>query len=142
MASLDRLIPRPLSRPLSRPLALRPLLLGAFLVIAGVGLLQVLQTSDATTSGYNLRELEQQRLDWQARVHEIEAEIASLTSMQRIEQEARGRLGMAPPERVLTLEVHTEPPAQQLVPQRYLMEEPPAETSSWQSRLLRLLPFY
>jgi cell division protein FtsL len=121
---------------------LRPLILGAFFTIAAVCLLQVVQTSDATTSGYNLMDLERQRLDRQAQVHELEAEIAGLTSMQRIEQGARGRLGMVPPEQVLTLEVHKEPPAQQLVPQRYLTEQPPAEGSSWQSRLLRLLPFY
>jgi cell division protein FtsL len=117
-------------------------MLGAFFAIAAVCLLQVMQTSDATTSGYNLMDLERQRLDRQAQVHALEAEIAGLTSMQRIEQEARGRLGMVSPERVLTLEMHKEPPAQQLVPQRYLTEKPAAEGGSWQGRLLRLLPFY
>ena len=94
MSALDRLIPRPLSRPLSQPLSLRPVLLGAFLVIALVGLLQVIQTSGVTSTGYSLRSLEQERLARQAQVHQLEAEVAALTSMERIESEARGRLGM------------------------------------------------
>jgi cell division protein FtsL len=145
MSAFDRLIPRPLSRPrpLSQPLSLRPLLLGAFLVIALVGLLQVIQTSDVTTTGYSLRSLEQDRLGRQAQVHQLEAEVAALTSMDRIEREARGRLGMVTPAETMTLEVHTQPPAQQLIPQRYVPEEvkPAPKADSWLHKLLRLLPF-
>jgi len=146
MSAFDRLIPRPLSRPrpLSQPVDLRPLLLGAFLVIALVLLLQVIQTSDATTTGYSLRNLEQDRVSLQAQVHQLEAEVAALTSMERIEREARGRLGMVSPTETLTLEVHAQPPAQQLIPQRYIPEGTKAtpKADSWQQRLLRLLPFY
>lgn len=143
MSALDRLIPRPLSRPLSQPLSLRPVLLGAFLVIALVGLLQVVQTSGVTSTGYSLRSLEQERLARQAQVHQLEAEVAALTSMERIESEARGRLGMVAPAEVETLEVHKQPPAQQLIPQRYFPEaaESTPKAGSWQQRLLRLLPF-
>ena len=142
MSALDRLIPRPLSRPLSQPLSLRPVLLGAFLVIALVGLLQVTQTSGVTSTGYSLRSLEQERLARQA--HQLEAEVAALTSMERIESEARGRLGMVAPAEVETLEVHKQPPAQQLIPQRYFPEaaESTPKAGSWQQRLLRLLPLH
>jgi cell division protein FtsL len=144
MSALDRLIPRPISRPLSQPLGLRPVILGAFLVIALVGLLHVVQTSGLTATGYDLRELEQARLGRQAQVHQLEAEVAALTSMERIEGEARGRLGMVAPAKVETLEVHTLPPAQQLIPQRYFPEvaESTPKAGSWQQRLLRLLPFH
>jgi cell division protein FtsL len=144
MSTLDRLIPRPLPKPLSQPTSLRPVLLGAFLTIALVGLLQVVQTSDATTTGYSLRRLEQDRLDRQAQVHQLEAEVAALTSMERIEGEARGRLGMTAPDDVLSLEVHKQPPAQQLIPRRFApeVEKSTSETGSWWQALLRLLPFY
>ncbi len=144
MSTLDRLISRPLTKPLSQPMSLRPVLLGAFLIIALVGLLQVAQTSDATTTGYSLRRLEQDRLEQQAQVHQLEAEVASLTSMERVEREARGRLGMVSPDEVLNLEVHKQPPAQQLIPRRFVTEAeaPTSEKGSWWQALLRLLPFY
>ena len=144
MSALDRLIPRPLSRPLSQPLSLRPVLLGAFLVIALVGLLQVTQTSGVTSTGYSLRGLERERLARQAHVHQLEAEVAALTSMERIEREARGRLGMVAPAEGEMLEGHTPPPAQPPVPQRYSPEvaESTPKAGSWQQRLLRLLPFH
>lgn len=145
MSALDRLIPRPLSRPLAQPLNLRPLLIAAFSVIAIIGVLQVVQTSDATTTGYSLRDLDRQRADKLADIHQLEAEIAALTSIERVESEARGRLGMAPAEDVITLEVHEQPPEQQPLPERFLRGArglAPAENDSLAERLLRLLPFY
>lgn len=144
MSALDRLIPGPVARPLSQPLNLRPVLIGALCVIGVVGLFQVMQTGDATTTGYSLRSLDQERLALQAEVHGLEAEVAALTSIERIEREARGRLGMAPPEHVLSLEVQMDPPTHQLVPERYLteVEEPTPDGGSWREALLRLLPFY
>ncbi len=126
MSALDRLIPGPIARPLSQPLNLRPVL------------------SDATTTGYSVRGLEQQRLTLQAQVHDLEAEVAALTSIERVEREARGRMGMTPPEQVLMLEVQAKPPTHQLVPERYLteVEEPTPDGGSWREALLRLLPFY
>ncbi len=73
------------------------MLVGAFLVIALVGLLQVVQTSGATTTGYSLQTPGAGAARAQAQVHQLEAEVAALTSIERIESEARGRLGMVPP---------------------------------------------
>lgn len=143
MSTLDRLISRPLPRPFPRITGVRPVIVGAFLVVACLGLLQVAQTSSATTTGYNLQRLENERSATQAEVHQLEAEVAVLTSIDRIDREARGRLGMVPAGNTMTLEVHKQPPEQQLVPLRFLTESgaPQVESSSWWQKLLNLLPF-
>ena len=137
-------IDRPLARTNVRLWSLRRTLALAFGAVAFLGMLQVIQTSDATSTGYTIRLLEQDRLDWSARVHRLEADVASLTSLERIEREARGRLGMVPAENVLYLEVDVPPPRQQPVPRRFLSSEPgPGEASTpWWQALLKLLPFY
>lgn len=143
MSALDRLIARPLPRPLPRLTGVRPVLLFAFLVIAAVGIVQVSQTSNATTNGYTLQRLDQERFDKQAEVHQLEAEVALLTSIDRIDKEARGRLGMVPADTVMTLEVHKQPPEQQLVPPRFISTSKPTtvETRSWWQKLLGMVPF-
>jgi len=107
-------------------------------------LLQVIQTSDATSTAYTIRRLEQERLDWSAQVHSLEAEVASLTSLERVEREARDRLGMVPAENVLYVEVDVPPPQQQLLPRRFSASEPSVSEpgTSWWQALLKLLPFY
>jgi len=142
MSALDRLIARPLPRPLPRITGVRTALLIAFLIVAGVALLQVFQTSNATTNDYTLQQLQQERFDKQAEVHQLEAEVSLLTSIDRIDQEARGRLGMVPATSTITLEVHKQPPAQQLVPMRFITTSTTAkvESRSWWQKLLGLVP--
>jgi cell division protein FtsL len=119
-------------------------LLWAFAVAALVGLWQVIQISDATTSGININRLEEKRLNLQASVHELEAEVAALTSLDRVEREARERLGMVPAQGQLHLEVNVPAPEQQLIPRRFLDPETlsPEPAEPWWEPLLRLLPFF
>ncbi len=146
MSAFDRLISRPLPKPLPRLTGVRPVLLGAFLVVAALGLLQVIQTSSATTTGYNLQRLEDERSATQAEVHQLEAEVAVLTSIDRIDSEARDRLGMVPADNTMTLSVEKQAPGQQLVPLRYLTEKPEASqaahSTAWWRKLLGLLSFF
>ena len=137
-------IGRPLARTSFQVWSLRRILAFAFGVVALLLLLQVIQTSDATSTGYSIRDLEQKRLDWSAQVHRLEAEVASLASLDRVEREAKGRLGLVPAQSVIYLEVDAAPPQQQLVPRRFFTSEPGAGDpgTSWWQALLKLLPFY
>lgn len=146
MSTLDHFIARPAARPrLGMPsLGLRAVLLGGAMAVVLAGLLQVVQTSNVTSTGFTIQRLEQERLDWQARVHQLEAEVASLASLARVEQEARGRLGMVPAETRLYLEINAPVPSQPLLPTRFAPTPEPAESAerSWWQDLLDLLPFF
>jgi hypothetical protein len=137
-------ISRPLARTGFRLWSLRRILALAVGVVVLLGLLQVIQTSGATKTGYTIRGLEQERLDWSAQVHRLEAEVASLASLDRVEREATGRLGLVPAEKVIYLEADVSPPRQQLVPRRFLTSEPSAgeSSTSWWQALLEFLPFH
>lgn len=146
MSTLDRLIarPAPKARLHAPTLGTRSVLIAAGLALAAAALLQVIQTSNVTTTGYHIQRLEQERLEWQARVHQLEAEVASLASLERIEQEARGRLGMVPAERRLYLEMNAPVPTHQLLPTRFSPPEAPEQRSGqpWWRDMLDLLPFF
>jgi cell division protein FtsL len=137
-------IDRPFSRPGFRLRSLRRILALALAAVVLLMLLQVIQTSGATSTSYNIRRLEQQRQDLSAQVHSLEAEVATLTSLDRVEREARDRLGMVPAEKVLYMEVNVPPPQQQLIPRRFTASEPTVNEpgTSWWQALLKLLPFH
>jgi len=122
-----------------------PVVLTIALVAVGLaGLLPLLQSSQTTTTGYNIRQLDRQRNDWEARIHELEAEIASLASLDRIEKEARQRLNMQTPEQTVYLSVDVPSPDSQPVPDRFLppkQQDSVKEDQSWWQSLLDLLPF-
>jgi cell division protein FtsL len=136
----ERLAPRGKGRPLGMPAVLTI----ALVAVGLAGLLPLLQSSQTTTTGYSVRQLERQRNDWEARIHELEAEIASLASLDRIDKEARERLHMQTPEDTVYLTVDVPSPESQPVPDRFL---PPKnqptikEDQSWWQSLLDLLPF-
>jgi cell division protein FtsL len=137
-------IDRPFARPSFRLWSLRRILALTFGALALLGLLQVIQTSGATSTSYTIRHLEQDRQDLSAQVHSLEAEVATLTSLQRVEKEARDRLGMVPADKVLYLDVDVPPPQQQLIPRRFSTSKPTVNEpgTSWWQALLKLLPFY
>jgi cell division protein FtsB len=127
--------------------SLRRVLLLAFAALALLGLLQVNQAGDATRAGYAIRSLEREREGWSTQVRKLEAEVAALTALERVEREARYRLGLVPADERIYLEVSVPPPEQQLVPRRYLEPEDKGlldvdSGSSWWRGLLGLLPFY
>ena len=93
------------------------------LVVGIAALLPLVQTSLATSTGGNVSRLDQLREDWQARLHEQELIIAELGSLNRIEDEARGRLKMVAPDKVTYLSVDAPAPAPNKLPSRYLPAE-------------------
>ena len=133
----------------STSLRVGPVLLVAVVAIVIVALLQVVQTSDAATSSFAIQQLEQERLELRTRTSQLEAEIAALSSLSRIEQEARERLGLEPAAAQQSLQVNVPWPGadQQLLPTRFAPDEEPevveqSDGSGWWRDLLELLPFY
>lgn len=147
MAVLNRTLSRTQPKA-STALRLGPVLLVAGLVVLIIALLQVVQTSEATTTSFAIQRRQQEKLELEASVRQLEAEVAALSSLSRIEQEAR-RLGLEPPQAQESVVVNVAWPEadQQRLPTRYapVGEEPievKREDSSWWQDLLKLLPFY
>lgn len=114
------------------------------IVVAGIaGAVPLVQNSGATATGYDLRDLERTRDDWQARVHSLEADVAALGSLDRIEREATERIGMVVPDRTIFIETDVSGPAEvrapsHLVPRSSRVGEE-HDGSSWWERLLDAL---
>jgi len=130
-------------------LRVMPVLLIAGAAIVVIGLLQVVQTSEATTASFAIQRLEQRRLELEASVRGLEADVAALSSLERIDREA-ARLGLAPPSAQETIEVNVpwSGAEEDWLPSRFAPagEEQAGENGSsggpaWWDGLLDLLPF-
>ena len=152
MAVVDRTIAPAKPKTGGLRLQLVPLLLLAAGAVAVIGLLRVVQTSQATTAGFAMQILRQEKLELETSVRQLEAEVASLSSLDRIERDAK-RLGLELPERVSYLAVNVAWPAtaEDLLPARFAPAEEQAaagsldgspERSGWWQDLLSILPFY
>lgn len=110
------------------------LIAGAALVSA-VGALQVNQLSSATVTSYEINELNRERAARQAANHDLEAEVAGLSSLARVDIEARLRLGLQPATRKLYIDVNQPLPEAQTLPTRYMpldgAEPLPEPASIW-----------
>jgi cell division protein FtsB len=119
--------------------------LGATAIIVGVMAFQVSQLSNAAGTSYTINELTRQRAAKQAANHELEAEVANLSSLAHVDLDARLRLGLLPATRKLYVTVNQPLPQKQTLPTRYLPvvneADLPAETPAWKA-LLRALPFF
>ena len=121
-----------------------PLLLTLAVIAIGLaGSLALLPSSQATSTSYRIRQLEMTRNDWQARIQELEAETASLRSLDRIDLDALARLGLVTPTKTIYLTVDVPAPETQILPTRFMptREEKPQKDrqSLWES-LLDFLP--
>ncbi len=142
MATLDRLVPPvalPLEGPTWRP---RRAIAVAIIAAAAIALLLVSQSSNVANTGETLRRLEREQTERQARVHSLEAEVAALASLDRVERQARERLGMIAARNIVYLEVAVEAPAGALLPRPVSEDAAPRASSergtSWLDRLLRI----
>lgn len=125
---------------------LGPILAVTAFVIVIIGLLQIVQTSQATTRTFAIQRLEQEKLEIGAQVRQLEAEVAGLSSIARIEGESK-RLGLVKPESVQAVEVNVpeEDAGLNQLPTRYSAEQQQTEETEqdapWWRDLLGLLPF-
>ena len=153
MAALHRPalpLPRRLGVPrLSGSLRGRTVIVGASMLLIGIALLQVNQFSRLASTGYQINELNRERAARQAENHELEAEVARLSSLARVDWEARTRLHMEPAQQRLYISINHPLPERQALPTRFLPQPKPAAEAPapaahgdtiWE-RLLKLLPF-
>ena len=144
MAVLSRTLAR--AQPLIR-LQLSPV---SVAIIAGVAIViismvRMMLVSGLATTSFDIQSLEQQRLERQARVGQLERDVAALQSLERIEREASERLGLVPPQERSSVQVNVAPlPADQQLttrPSSTAELEADEQSSSWWRDLLKLLPF-
>lgn len=100
------------------------ILIIAAMVIGLTALLPLVQSSGATSTAGQIQQLEQEKQDWQARLRELEVDVATLGSLTRVEKEARLRLGMTKPATVHYIAVDAAPPEERKLPSRFL---PPSQ---------------
>lgn len=147
MAILNRTAARsqPRAAPLPR-IRLRPLLLIAGVMLVAIAGMQLYQMSRATTASFKIQLLHQQETELETSVRQLEADVASLTSLSRIQRDA-ARLGLQLAQDRDTVSVNVPLPEQRSeLPSRYApqIEQPEVggEQASWWHRLLKLLPLY
>lgn len=132
-------------RVFRRPRGGKLLLMGAIaLVIIAAGL-QVNQFSRLTSTGYAINGLQAQHAERLAENRAIEAEVARLSSLARVDWEARTRLHLEPAQQRLYLTVNHGVPDRQTMPTRFLPPEPAiagqAKEPMWK-RLMKSLPSF
>ena len=114
-------------------------------IISLASLLLMVQTSRVATAGYDLTRLAQTRDEWRSRNYQLEAEIATLQSLDRIEKEAVARFKMKPATEYVYVKV-AEPPRASPAPgmQPPNLKAKPAEESrrKWWDALLHPLTFF
>jgi cell division protein FtsL len=107
------------------------------------------QTSQATTTNFSIQRLDQQKLELEAEVSGLEAQVAALSSLSRIEREAR-RLGLTAPAARRSVLVNVPwPGGAALLPAQFVPAredeaevEGHSDSSEWWETLLKPLPFY
>ncbi len=141
MATLQK-TERHLLPELLRSPSLPTLLIISALAIGAAALLPLVQSSIATTTNGNVHRLEQQRDDWQARIQEMELEVATMAGLERIEQAAMTDLKMVEPKDTRYITTAALAPEPRRLPSRYLppaSEERQSEPAIWE-QLLEWLP--
>jgi hypothetical protein len=144
MALLNRTLERAQAAPSIRAaLRVPPVLPVAVAIIIVLGLVRIIQSSDATTTNYSIQDLQQQALEGRTLNSELASEIATLSSLERIAREAGAR-GYAQPEEQDTVSVNAPPPAAD-VPGSGVSDKTAEgasdDDSGWLDSALDLLPF-
>jgi hypothetical protein len=104
--------------------------LGAAVVLAAFcSLLPVLQNSTATSRGFDIQASERREAELRGQIGLLESEVASLTSITRIERRAR-EIGLLPVTDPIFLTVNEPGPAPAKLPSEYL---PRTETRKGES---------
>lgn len=112
------------------PSTLPVLLILAALAIGVSALLPLIESSRATSTAGDVRNLEGERTDLQARLRGLELEVAGLGSLGRIQAEAAARFAMGPPRELQYIAIDAPAPQPRKLPSRHLPEEVPQDPKS------------
>jgi Septum formation initiator len=130
-------------RTIPLPVSGKGLLVAAFVGLGLVGLLPVLESSSATTTGFTVTELEAQRDQLKSEVNQLESEVASFAALDYVERQATDRLGMVEPGERIFISVDKPAPALERLPSTYQASEDSSEEGRdpWWKPLADLLDF-
>jgi hypothetical protein len=114
------------------------------LAIAAAGvcaLLPVVQNSIATSRGFDIQASQRQEAQLNGQISLLEADVAELTSLARIERRAR-EIGLLPVPDPIYVNVNEPGPAPAKLPSEYLpkTETRPVSSSPWWKSLVSWLP--
>jgi hypothetical protein len=144
MAAINHPLGRPRhSLPLPVP-GIGRLNLWLALAVAAAGisaLLPVLQNSMATSRGFDIQATQRQEARLNGQISLLEGEVASLTSITRIERRAQ-EIGLLPVTDPIYVHVNEPGPAPAKLPSEYLPKDDahPASPSPWWKSLVNWLP--
>ncbi len=114
--------------------------LGAMAVVGFSAMLPVLQNSWTTTRGFETQDLEARQAALSSDIHRLEADVANLTSLSRIDRRAQA-IGLIPGGTPIYVEVGEAGPAPANIPSEFLPEldrESDEPDSLWRSLLSRV----
>jgi hypothetical protein len=121
----------------------RMLLVGLLLLtVAFFGLMQVLQTSQVATTGFEMQLLQIERSTLEAEIRLLEALIAEQAQLERVHDEATTRLGMVDPEMTIRVAVDEQAPPAVPLPRRYVesIEVTAVDEVAWWEPLIERFP--
>src|SRR3546814_221179 len=95
----------------------------AAVVVGLAAMLPLVQSSGATSTAGRVERLQEEKTGMQAKLRELELEVAQMGSLGRIENEARTRLQMEPPKETHYIAVDAPPPEKSKLPSRFLPPE-------------------
>jgi|SRR3990172_2258228 cell division protein FtsL len=117
----------------ARASTLPVILIIAAMIVGLTAMLPLVQSSGATSTAGSIQRLQTDKAALQAKLRELETEVATLGSLDRIRQEASVRLEMEQPKDVRYIRVDLPPPTDRRLPSRFLppqQETTPADDDS------------
>lgn len=98
---LARAFPLRRKRIEKRSLSISAVFGAGLLLAALLSLLYLNQASTVATTGYDIKRLEEEKVQLQIRNEQLRLKVGQLRSLERIEKEAAARLKMGPPEKLI-----------------------------------------
>lgn len=133
------------ARRLPRRTGLTALLPTTIAFVSLASLLLLVQTSRVTSTGYDIERLQEVREEWKQKNYQLEYEIATIKSLDRIEREATTRLNMTPATQPVYVKVDLPSqakPTPEIHPPTPKESESENKPVGWWGKLIRLFTLW